>query len=166
MLLLLICYGIRGCQVRNLELSDINWEQNTILFKAAKNGNSVEQKLIPELGNALVDYIIHIRPDSDCQKVFLLRLGSNKGLTCSSSFSSIIGKLLDQAGIKIPDNALRGSQLFRHTFASQLLLEGEPIKNISDLLGHKYLTTTAIYTKIDNDELRKVCLEWRESNEK
>ncbi len=54
MLLLLICYGKRGCQVRNLELSDINWEQSTILFKSAKNGNSIEQKLIPEVGNALV----------------------------------------------------------------------------------------------------------------
>jgi len=166
MLLLLICYGIRGCQVRNLELHDINWEDNTIFFKAVKNGNSVEQKIIPEVGNALVDYIIHIRPNSDCQKVFLSILDSHKGLTHSSRFSSIIGKLLDQAGIKVPSNALRGSQLFRHTFASQLLLEGEPIKNISDMLGHKYLTTTAIYTKIDNNELRKVCLEWRESNEK
>ena len=166
MLLLLICYGIRGCQVRNLKLYDINWDDNTIFFKAVKNGNSVEQKLIPELGNALVDYIINIRADSDCQKVFLSILDSHKGITHSSILSSIIGKLLDQAGIKVPDNALRGSQLFRHTFASQLLLEGEPIKNISDMLGHKYLTTTAIYTKIDNDNLRKVCLRWRESNEK
>lgn len=162
MLLLLICYGVRGCQVRNLELSDIDWNMNLILFKASKNGNAIEQAIIPEIGNALVDYIINIRPESSCPKLFLSMSNSNNGLANPSVLSSIMGKLLDNAGIDIPNNALRGSHLFRHTFASQLLSEGEPIKNISDMLGHKYLSTTAIYTKIDINNLKQVCLEWRE----
>jgi len=162
MLLLLICYGVRGCQVRDLELSDIDWNRNLILFKASKNGNAIEQAIIPEIGNALVDYIINIRPESSCSKLFLSMSNSSNGLANPSVLSSIMGKLLDNAGIDIPHNALRGSHLFRHTFASQLLAEGEPIKNISDMLGHKYLSTTAIYTKIDINNLKQVCLEWRE----
>ena len=164
MLLLLICYGVRGCQVRNLKLSDIDWKSNTILFKAVKNSNSVEQKLIPEIGNALVDYIINIRPKCNSEKVFLL--DSKKELNRASILSLIISKLLDKAGIEIPDNALRGSHIFRHTFASQLLSDGEPIKNISDMLGHRNITTTMIYTKIDIENLRKVCLKWEVNNEK
>ena len=162
MLLLLICYGVRGCQVRKLELSDIDWERNLILFKGVKNGNSIELKLIPEVGNALVDYITNIRKESDCSEVFLSIRGSHKELRYPSSLSSIMSNLLDNAGIEIPPNALRGSHLFRHTFASQLLSEEEPIKNISDILGHKYLSTTALYTKIDIGNLKQVCLEWRE----
>ena len=165
-LLLLICYGVRGCQIRNLELPDIHWEQNLILFRSSKNGNSVEQKLLPEVGNALINYITKFRQESNCQKVFLSFRNPNKGLTSSSSLSIIIGNLLDEAGLEIPQNALRGSHLFRHTFASGLLSEGEPIKNISDMLGHKLLSTTSIYTKIDIDNLKQVCLIWRESNEK
>ena len=165
MLLLLICYGVRGCQVRDLELPDIDWERKLILFKAAKNGNSIEQKLIPEVGNALVHYITDIRPESDCPKVFLSIRDPHKGLTTSSSLSFIIGQLLADAEIKLPPNALKGSHLFRHTFASQLLSAGEPIKNISDMLGHRYLSTTAIYTKIDIGNLKQVCAEWSESNE-
>ena len=70
--------------------------------------------------------------------------------------------MIDAAGIEIPENALRGSHLFRHTFASGLLSEGESIKNISDMLGHKQLSTTLIYTKIDLENLKEVCLIWRE----
>jgi len=162
MLLLLICYGIRGCQVRNLECSDIDWEANKIYFKGSKKGNGISQSIIPEVGNSLVNYICNIRPKSTSEKVFLSMKHSNKELTSSSALSAIIRNILDNSGIKMPYNSLKGSHIFRHSFASRLLSKGEPIKNISDMLGHKDYDTTIIYTKIDIENLKKVCLEWEE----
>ncbi len=78
----------------------------------------------------------------------------------SSSLSGLISKIIKKTDIKLPYNALKGSHLFRHTFASRLLASGEPLKNISDMLGHKRYETTLIYTKIDNENLGKVCLNW------
>ena len=163
MLLLLICYGVRGVQVRELHLVDIDWEKNLIHFKAVKNGIGIKQTILPEVGNALMEYIINSRPAVDRKEVFLTTKLPNKPLTTSASLSLIISKLLDKCDIKMPYGSLKGTHIFRHTFASRLLSKGESIKKISDLLGHKSYETTLIYTKIDILNLKNACLEWEEN---
>jgi site-specific recombinase XerD len=49
-------------------------------------------------------------------------------------------------GIKNPSI---GSHCFRHGFVSLMLKQGESLKHIADLIGHKHIKTTFIYTKID-----------------
>jgi site-specific recombinase XerD len=37
---------------------------------------------------------------------------------------------------------------------------GTPIKDIADLLGHRNIETTFLYTKVDVDRLRTLAAEW------
>nr|NIP51644.1 tyrosine-type recombinase/integrase [Phycisphaerae bacterium]NIR66341.1 tyrosine-type recombinase/integrase [candidate division Zixibacteria bacterium]NIT60212.1 tyrosine-type recombinase/integrase [Fodinibius sp.]NIW98008.1 tyrosine-type recombinase/integrase [Phycisphaerae bacterium]NIY28794.1 tyrosine-type recombinase/integrase [Fodinibius sp.] len=60
------------------------------------------------------------------------------------------------AGIKASAHAIR------HAFATRLMEHEIPIKTISDVLGHKSISTTFIYTKIDLKHLRLVAREWPE----
>ena len=51
---------------------------------------------------------------------------------------------------------------WRHSFASKMLAYGQPLKNISDMMGHRSVETTYIYTKIDIEMLRQAALDWPE----
>jgi site-specific recombinase XerD len=58
--------------------------------------------------------------------------------------------------------AIRGSHSIRHAFATRLVEQGTPIKTIADLLGHRWIDTTFIYTKVDLPRLRTLAREWPE----
>jgi integrase/recombinase XerD len=62
----------------------------------------------------------------------------------------------ERAGIKA---ARGGAHVLRHSLAVELLRQGESLKSIGDVLGHRSPETTFIYTKVDIDDLRSVALE-------
>ena len=55
---------------------------------------------------------------------------------------------------------IRGTHVIRHSVATQLINAGASIKQIADLLGHRSIDTTAIYTKVDLRSLASVALPW------
>jgi len=52
------------------------------------------------------------------------------------------------------------AHILRHSVASRLLRSGTPLKEIADVLRHRSLDTSAIYTKIDTARLTAVALPW------
>ncbi|KAB2693680.1 tyrosine-type recombinase/integrase [Ochrobactrum sp. Kaboul] len=50
--------------------------------------------------------------------------------------------------------------VLRHSVASRLLREGTPMKHIADILRHRSLDTSKIYTKVDFNRLSAVALPW------
>ena len=156
-------YGVRGCQLRALKLSDIDWHKDQIHFPAVKGGKSCSFPLTAQVGNALVDYLKNARKKCGYQQVFLTLRAPFSPLKKSSTLSTIIRSAMLKAGIKSPT---KGAHCFRHGFVSRMLKQGEPFKHIADLVGHKHIATTFIYTKIDFNSLAEVALELPEvSNE-
>jgi len=153
---ILYTYGVRGCQLRALKLSDIDWHQEQIHFPSAKGGKSCSFPLTAEVGNALVDYLKNARQNCGYQQVFLTLRAPFIPLKKSSTLSEIIRYAMLKAGVKSPT---KGAHCFRHGFVSRMLKQGEPFKHIADLVGHKHIQTTFIYTKIDFSSLGQVALE-------
>jgi len=154
---LLSTYGVRGVQVRTLRLEEIDWPREQIFFKAAKHGKDVWVPMTLEVGEGLLDYLQNGRPAYSCPEVFLTSRAPYHSLAHTNTLSSIVERRLRAAGIDLPS---AGAYVFRHAFATRMLQKGHGLKAIADMLGHRDLSTTFIYTKVDFNALKQVALEW------
>jgi len=60
-------------------------------------------------------------------------------------------------GVRIDRNT-HGTHILRKTMATQMLKNGATLKQISDVLRHRCIDTTMIYTKVNIPQLAKVAL--------
>lgn len=68
------------------------------------------------------------------------------------SIQRIVKKYVKKA--KIPVDAT--THTLRHSFATDLLFHGADIRSVQEMLGHKNIATTQIYTHVTNSQLRKI----------
>ena len=154
---LLYTYGVRGGQVRHLQLADIHWSKNQILFRALKRGKDSLLPLTEDVGKSLLDYLKKARPKRVCSYVFLTSCAPYHRLDQSSTISKIVCSYIVKARIDAP---CKGSHALRHCFATRMVQAGHPLKSVADVLGHRRLSTTFIYTKVDFNALKQVALPW------
>jgi integrase/recombinase XerD len=156
---LLYTYGIRGGQLRALRLRDITWAQSQIRFAPLKHGKEIVQPLTDNVGESLLDYLQNSRPPSSYPEVFLTSRAPYRPLQYSTTLSEIIARNMRAATIPSPT---QGAHTFRHGFATRMLGQGYPLKYIADMIGHRCIQTTSIYTKVDFQTLNHVALDWPE----
>jgi len=153
---LLATYGVRRQQVSALQLADVDWHEKTIDFIAHKGGKAVRHILTQAVADSLADYLRNERPISDSYYVFLRQTPPYLRLS-PLAISSMVRARMEYCGLPP-----RGPHAFRHAFATRLLRAGQPVKAISDLLGHRSLDAVAIYAKVDRDRLLESAVEWPE----
>jgi site-specific recombinase XerD len=152
-------YGVRAGQLYSLKLEDILWRKNKIYFIGHKGGKERIEPLFDEVGESLLEYLLRGRPQAPHSEVFLTTRRPFQPLSSHGTISDIVGKRMDQAGVS---RSKVSSHAFRHGLATRLLQQGQTIKTIADILGHRNINTTFIYTKVDVETLRQVSLEWPE----
>jgi site-specific recombinase XerD len=155
-LMVLITYGVRAGQLVSLRLEDVHWREGAILFPAAKGGRSIEDPLTPAVGSALATYLREGRPKVSTRQVFLSLDPPFLPLAAGSVYN-IVSHAFKQAKVDSPH---RGSHAIRHAWATRAMAQGQSLKTIADFLGHRSFESTRIYTKVDSEQLRSVCLPW------
>src|SRR5204863_6259545 len=69
-LLLLVTYGLRAREIAALTLDDIDWKRERLAIPERKAGHSTAFPLSTVVGEALVGYLRHGRPETSSRRVF------------------------------------------------------------------------------------------------
>jgi integrase/recombinase XerD len=152
--MLLVRYGLRAREVGAMTLDDIDWKHDRLQVAGRKAGHSTVYPLATNVGEAILDYLKHGRPETNQRALFFAALAPYRPLS-SAAVSLLAKRYLRKAGIVVPHP---GSHTLRHTCVQRLVDSGFSLKTIGDYVGHRTPDATKIYTKINIERLRQVAL--------
>lgn len=149
--------GLRQSEVANLSLDDLKWQSGTIRLSEGKGRRTNELPLPEDVGEAIVAYLKNGRPATAERKIFVRHCFPMGTAVTGSAIGAVIRRAFKRAGLQLPSY---GSHILRHTVATHMIQQGVSIKEIADILRHKSIDTTVIYTKVDIPMLSEVALPW------
>lgn len=147
-LMLLSLLGIRAAEVCNISLDDIDWQNGLILIE----GKGSKKSFFPmcqELGDCLVSYLLKARPKC-ASRCFFVQPRAPYDKLQPRSISRIVRVSLEHAKL---NPRKKGAHLLRHSLATNMLQKGASLQEISMVLGHQSINTTAVYAKLDFNKL-------------
>ena len=149
--------GLRVSELVNMQISNLYFKDGFIKI----TGKGDKERLVPigrEAIRFIKYYMENYRLHLELQKgeedyVFL----NNRGKRLSRIMIFIIVKdLTEKAGIRKKISP----HTFRHSFATHLVERGANLRAVQEMLGHKSIITTEIYTHLDRNYLRSNILEF------
>lgn len=141
---LLYSSGIRLSEFISLDRNSI---QNRC-FNVVGKGGKLRLCFIDERTEELMNEYLETR-DDNCPALVVSNLYKQR--MTASNVQLLVRNSAKRAGI---DKAVT-PHVFRHSFATNFILNNGGVKPLSELLGHRSLDTTSIYTHIRNNELAK-----------
>lgn len=120
-------------------------------------GKGARIDLLPlpiDVGQAIVDYLRHGRPQTTARTVFVKARAPHTALE-RSGLSCIVARAAQRAGL----GTVHAHRL-RHTAASRTLNAGASLEQVAHLLRHASPATTAIYAKTDQVRLSALARPW------
>ena len=144
--------GMRVSEVITFKLADLNFNQGT----ARCVGKGSRERVVP-VGEVALRwvrlYADTVRPEllggETCDVLFLNWRG---GALSRMGFWKILAACVKAAGVRAPVTP----HVLRHSFATHLLEGGADLRAVQQMLGHRNISTTQIYTKVDMEHLIEV----------
>jgi integrase/recombinase XerD len=148
-LILMLYYssGLRLSEALTLKVEDIDFDETILWVRNGKGGKDRMTIISSGLCEKLKLFVAGKK-----QEDLVFISSKSKGKLSSRAIQYVIQKAKIEAGI----NKNCHIHTLRHSFATHLLENKTDIRKIQELLGHADLSTTQIYTKITNEELKKI----------
>ena len=153
--------GLRAIDIANLRLTDLDWGNDTIRIVQRKTGRSLVLPLETDTGNAIAEYILDARPESDSEYVFLRSFAPYKKLSDVGSMGNILEKYRKRATIIRNPFDGKSFHALRRSMGTWMLESGVPLTLISQVLGHKEQDSTKQYLSMDHERLAACALDFQ-----
>jgi site-specific recombinase XerD len=161
---LLFSSGIRISELVQLKIKQMNFDRGEftvrgkgdklrLVFISDEARDAIQKYLKKRTDNNPALFVSHSKIGNSVTKQIssIGAAGNVPGLT-ARSVQRLVKKYAMLAGIthKVTPHT------FRHSFATDLLQNGADIRSVQTLLGHASITTTQIYTHVNNNQLRDI----------
>ncbi len=139
--------GLRVTELINLKINDLYPKQGYV--KVIGKGN--KQRLVP-LADITYKFMriyieevrVHLSPKKGHESIIFL---NNRGTRLSRvMIFKLVKEMAEKAGIRKSVSP----HTFRHSFATHMIEGGADLRSVQEMLGHESITTTEIYTHLDN----------------
>ena len=149
--------GLRAVDVVNLKLSDIDWRNKTISIIQHKTKHPLILPFENRVGDALVEYILNGRPDSDSPFIFLSAKRPFQPIN-ANTLSSAASKYINLSGVGNSPFFRKGFHCFRRSIGTWLMEAELPLTMISEILGHGHINSAKPYISTDIEGLRECAI--------
>ena len=147
---LLYTSGMRRAELLSLTLDAIDRSNRQLRILGKRNKVRIIP-LLTEIIPLIDDYIIHRNKIKNAKKTSLLFINKKgNGLNPSQVYKCVTSYLK-----KVSTKQKVSPHILRHTFATHLLNRGADINSIKEFLGHKSLSSTQIYAKVQLPKMKK-----------
>ncbi|HBH06048.1 MAG TPA: tyrosine recombinase XerD [Flavobacteriales bacterium] len=141
--------GLRVSELINLKFSDLHEQEGFIRVK----GKGDKQRIVP-IGKMALKAIRHYRssrnqlPIKNGHEDYILLNNRGRKLSRVMIFY-IVRELSEKAGL----NKQISPHTLRHSFATEMIRRGANLRAVQEMLGHSSITTTEIYTHLNEKDL-------------
>lgn len=153
---LLFSSGLRVSELVNLNRDHVNTKRREFMVRG--KGQKDRPVFISEAAAGWVDHYLDVRDDSLAplfisysKNVEASTSGDYRRLT-ARSIQRMVSKYALLAGI----TKHVSPHTMRHSFATDLLMNGADIRSVQSMLGHSNISTTQVYTHVTDEHLREV----------
>ena len=141
--------GIRVSELVALDVADVNLVTGLI---TCRNGKERTIPIYETAVKAISNYLSYSRPSMAVTGEVSLFVNTGGGRMSRQGFWKIMKSYLEKAQI----NEDITPQMLRHSFAAHLLENGADLRSLQQMLGHSDISSTQVYARIVNQQLRDV----------
>lgn len=150
----LLRLGLRASELAGLTLDDIDWRAAELVIRG--KGSRADRLPLPaDVGAAIAAYLRRGRPHGHQRREVFVRARAPVGPLGRGGVSAIVRRACRRAGITAV-----GAHRLRHTAACEMVAAGVPLAQIGQVLRHRNLQSTAVYARVDLDQLRLLAAPW------
>lgn len=139
--------GLRLNELLQVKLEDIWWDRNQIMVRGGKGKKDRVVILANQLKELLIKYYEEYKPE-----YWLFEGHANNVNYSSSSVQKVIRRSAANANI----SKRTTPHTLRHCYATHMMDNGVGVRYIQELLGHKDIKTTLIYTHVTNNQISQI----------
>ena len=121
------------------------WERDRLRVFRPKTGRTDHFPLAPAVGNAVMDYLLKVRPDAGGERALFLTLSAPFRPLTSGTVGTIVSSRASRIGVT---GKRRSAHALRHAAAQRLVEEGCALKTVGDFLGHSSPGATATHAAL------------------